>query len=448
MASSFKRGGGVNPVPADFDDLDRDFGGEAVRHALDSAQFAGPGFAPLGEPEADRRSFTATPFTWRDPATIPRRQFLYGFELRRRQVSAVVAPGAAGKTTLKIGRAICMAAGKDMLGHRVWNGPHRCWLWNLEDDLEEVEKTVHAFFKLWNIDPADMADRLFINGADSIGSNGLKLAVEANFGGFKLQRPVSEAVIEELTRLKIDYLDIDPFVSSHAVDENSNQAIDAVAKEWLRVAHESNPEAGGCAIGLAHHLRKTTAAEFTAQDARGAGAMINAARSVLVLQRMSPDEAKKLQVADCDRKSYFKVYDDKNNKAPPAAKAEWYEFTSVGLGNAGIGSEGPEDSIGAIQRWTPPDVFGGVTVRQLLNIQKLINEQPQNARKHSASNKWVGRIVAYVTDRNIDKAGDVEAIKEMVATWLDTGALVTVAKQNEKREVVDYVEVGKWAVIE
>lgn len=428
----------------DFDDVLRDEGQEAVRAALDSARWAGPEMAPpVGDgPASDAMRFEAAPFTWRDPAKIPRRQFLYGFELRRKQLSAVVAPGAAGKTTLKIGRAICMAAGKDLLGHRVWNGPHRVWLWNLEDDMEEVEKTVHAFLKLWEISEIDLGGRLFINGADSLGSAGLKLAVEADFGGFKIQRPVSEALIDELTHKQIDYLDIDPFVSSHAVDENSNQAIDAVAKEWLRIAHEANPQAGGVAIGLAHHLRKTTGTEFTANDARGAGAMVNAARSVLVLQRMSVETAKEFRIEACDRKKFFAVYDDKNNKAPPAAKSEWYQFISIGLGN---GDEtGPEDSIGAVQRWTPPDAFGGVSARQLYQVQKLINDNPDDARKHSGSPRWVGKLIARVLDKNLDDETDKKEVTIMLRTWLATGALRTEERRNDKREPVDYVEVGKW----
>jgi hypothetical protein len=429
-------------VARDFEDIEREYGGERVREALDAARFPGPDFAPVEEPDVEKRSFTATPFVYRDPATIPRRQFLYGFELRRRQVSAVVAPGAAGKTTLKIGRAICMALGRDLLGHRVWNGPHRCWLWNLEDDHEEVEKTVQAFIKLWEIDPSELDGRLYINGADSIGANGLKLAVEENFGGFKVQRPVSEALIEELKRLEIDYLDIDPFVSSHAVDENSNQAIDAVAKEWLRIAHEAN-----CAIGLAHHLRKSTAAEFTALDARGAGAMINAARSCLVLQRMSKEVAEEFGIEACDRKRYFSVYDDKNNKAPPALKAEWYEFVGIGLGNADVGSEGPEDNIGAVQRWHAPDSFGGVTVRQLYNIQRIIDENPMKARKHSKAREWVGKIVAHVLDRNLDDQGEARRIETMIRTWLSTGALKTVEKMDETRQPREFIEVGRWAEV-
>lgn len=423
-------------VSRDFDDEARDYGADAVKAALDAAQWPGPDFAPVGD-DPDRRQFTATPFTWRDPATLPRRQFLYGFELRRKQISAMIAPGASGKTTLKIGRAIAMATGKDLFGHRVWNGPHRVWLWNLEDELEEVEKTVHAFLKLWNIDASELDGRLFIDGADSVGANGLKLAVEDNFGGFKLQRPISEALIEELKRLEVDYLDIDPFVSSHAVDENSNQAIDAVAKEWLRIAHEAN-----CAIGLAHHLRKTRTDEFTAQDARGAGAMINAARSVLVLQRMTRETAQEFRVEECDRKRYFSVYDDKNNKAPPAAKAEWYEFISVGLGNGD--DSGPEDSIGAVERWQAPDAFGGVTARQLLHIQRQIEAMPHKARKHPKSRDWVGKIVAHVLGRNLDEQGEAQTIEKMVRTWCSNGALRSVEKQDERREIREFVEVGRW----
>jgi hypothetical protein len=428
-------------VARDFDDMERDDGGEAVREALAAADYVGQPFAPLDEQDSEKRTFVAEPFVWQDPATLPRRQFLYGFELRRKQISATIAPGAAGKTTLKIGRALCMALGRDLLGHRVWNGPHRVWLWNLEDEREECVKTVHAFLKLWDIDYRDLGDRLYMNGADSIGANGLKLAVETDFGGFKLQRPVSEALIKELKRLEIDYLDVDPFVSSHAVDENSNQAIDAVAKEWLRIAHEAN-----CAIGLTHHLRKTQAAELTAQDARGAGAMINAARSCLVLQRMSKEVAEEFGIEACDRKSYFSVYDDKNNKAPPALNAEWYEFVGLGLGNGD--DTGPEDNIGAVQRWHAPDSFGGVSARQLYNIQRLIDENPMKARKHSKAREWAGKIVAHVLDRNLDDQGEARRIETMLRTWLSNGALKTVEKADETRQIREFIEVGRWAEID
>ena len=383
--------------------------------------------------------FRAMPFVWRDPATIPRRKYLYGYELRRKQVSGVVAPGAAGKTTLKVGRALCMVTGRDLLGHRVWNGPHRVWLWNLEDEMEEVEKTVHAYVKLWNLDPADLKDRLFINGMDSPATSQLKLAVDDQRGRFTIQRPIATAVVAELIAMGIDYLDVDPFVSSHGVDENNNSAIDAVAKEWVRIAFEAN-----CAISLAHHVRKPSGGETSAHDARGASAMVNAARSVLVLQRMSVDDAKGFRVPECDRRKYFSVYDDKNNKAPSASQAEWYEFVGMGLGNGD--DTGPEDNIGAAHRWYPPDTFEGVNGSQLQYIQKKIAAAPKDeCRKSHLSPGWVGKIVLAVLGLNRDDPGDRERVKRMLTAWIENGALRTVDLADKTGQKREHVEVGTWA---
>jgi hypothetical protein len=269
----------------------------------------------------------------------------------------------------------------------------------------------------------------------------LKLAVDDSRNGVTIQRPVADALIAELKAMQIDYLDVDPFVSSHSVDENSNHAIDLVSKEWLRVAEATN-----CAISLAHHLRKTNGAEFTANDARGAGAMIAAARSVLVLQRMSPETAQELGVPACDRRKYFSVYDDKNNKAPPARDAEWYEFVGVELGN---GDEtGPSDNVGAVIRWHAPDMMGGVTPLMLSKIQALIDKNPDRSRKHSAAADWAGKHVAFALDLNLDKPGDFARVKKMLTTWVENGALRTVERLGPQRKPVEYLEVGEWAIVD
>lgn len=430
-------------VAADFDDMMRDQGGEAVRRALAAATWADDGRAPFrgpqDEPEAVR--FTPTPFVWRDPSTIPRREFLYGFELRRKQMSGKVAPGGAGKTTYTIGRAICMAAGLDLMGHRVWNGPHRVWLWNLEDEREEIEKTVHAFLKLWNLSHADLGGRLWFDGSDSLSSRLMKIATTDGTGGCRINRPVVKAVIDAMRDNGIDYLDVDPFVSSHSVDENDNNAIDEVSKQWCQIARETN-----AAIGLTHHVRKPNGVALTAHDARGASSMVNAARSCLVFQGMTKEVSEEFRIEECDRRSYFSVLDDKNNKAPPASRAEWYRFVGVGLGNGN--DRGPEDNIGAIERWTPPDTFGGVTARQLLNVQRLVEARPEEARKHPKAQAWVGKLVAHVLGRSLDDPAERRVIEKMISTWCSNGALRTAERQNTKREIVEYVEVGAWATVE
>lgn len=428
-------------VARDFDDIAREEGSGAILRALDSAQWPWPEAPMMGEGAPAPVRLAATPFSFRPAVEIPRRRFLYGYELRRRQLSAVVAPGAAGKTTFKVARALCMATGRDLLGHRVWDGPHRVWLWNLEDELEEMERTIHAFLKLYDLSPSDLGDRLYIDGVDSPHTRNLKLAVSDRGGGHLIQRPIADALVEELLARKIDYLDVDPFVSSHSVDENDNGAIDAVSKEWVSIAHRAD-----CAISLAHHVRKPNGSEATAFDARGAVAMINAARSVLVLQKMSKADAEEFRIAECDRRRYFSVFDDKNNKAPPPSKAEWYEFASVGLGNGD--DTGPEDSIGAVRRWQAPDTFGGVTARQLLNIQNLVQARPAESRKHPKAQGWIGKLVAHVLGTNLDEHGERRRVEKMVAAWCANGALRTVERANDKREVVEFLEVGAWAIVD
>src|SRR3546814_14139380 len=131
--------------------------------------------------------------------------------------------------------------------------------------------------------------------------------------------------------------------SSDVCSSDLNGAIDAVAKEWVSIAQQTR-----AAVSLTHHVRKPNGSEPSAHDARGASAMVNAARSVLVFQRMNKEVAQEFQIPECDRKQFFSVYDDKNNKAPAARRAEWYEFVGIGLGNRH--DPGPTDSNGAVQR--------------------------------------------------------------------------------------------------
>ena len=103
------------------------------------------------------------------------------------------------------------------------------WLWNLEDEAEDIEKTVHAFVKLWNLTPADLGDRLYLDGVESAATNHLKLAVEERGGGAVIQHPASEALIDELKAGRIDYLGIDPSACVH-VREGSFTGLTGVVK--------------------------------------------------------------------------------------------------------------------------------------------------------------------------------------------------------------------------
>jgi hypothetical protein len=177
---------------------------------------------------------------------------------------------------------------------------------------------------------------------------------------------------------------VDPFVSSHRVNENDNNKIDAVAKRWARVA-----VACGCAIVLVHHSRKLDGEEVTADSARGAGALNNAARITLVLNRMTRSR-RKLRARPGKHRSFFNVADDKHNLAPADA-ADWFELVSVDLGNGNDVHEA--DSVGVVVTWKPPRALDGIDLDHLFRIQKVLSR----ATIGSASAEGLGRAMSSPT---------------------------------------------------
>jgi Bifunctional DNA primase/polymerase, N-terminal/AAA domain len=97
----------------------------------------------------------ATPYVWRDPATIRRREWLYGRLLLRKFVSATISPGGTGKSSLVATEALAMVSGKDLLGV-LPPSRSRVWLWNLEDPYEETVRKIQAAAQHYELDPDDL----------------------------------------------------------------------------------------------------------------------------------------------------------------------------------------------------------------------------------------------------------------------------------------------------
>jgi hypothetical protein len=264
----------------------------------------------------------ATPFEWADD--IKPREWIYGTHMIRKYVSLIVAPGGVGKSSWVIGEAICMASNRDLLGDEVHQGSKRVWVYNLEDPRDELQMRVQAFMSHHGISMKDIAGRLYV---DSGRDQELCIAMEDRDGS-RLIHPIIDQIVAEIQRRKIDVVIIDPFVSSHRINENDNGAIDMVAKAWGRVADAAN-----CAVVLVHHTRKMTAGRHAdAESARGAVSLIGAARSVRVFSRLSESEAAELGITESAGR-YGKWYDDKNNLAPCAGRERYYHMVSHTLPN-------------------------------------------------------------------------------------------------------------------
>jgi hypothetical protein len=351
--------------------------------------------------------FQATPFAWRDSADIPPRQWLYGRHLIRKFLSLDIAAGGLGKSSVKVVEALALTTGKPLLGKEVHGGPFSVWLYNLEDPDEETERRIHAAAVRHNVGPDQVGDRLYVNS----GRDQPLCIAEETDSGARIIRPVVDALTAEIHKRGIDVLILDPFVSSHMVSENDNRAIDMVAKEWSRIADQCN-----CSINLVHHIRKNGVNEVTADSSRGAVSLIGAARSVVVYNRMTPEEAERANIPPDQRSFYFRTQTDKANLAPPD-KADWHRMNTEHLPNG--------DSVGVACSWSWPDAFEGLSLNAINEILSTIEAGLGDGERYTAqaqpraveSGRWAGSLL---TERGKTEA----SAKDIIRQWLRTGVLV------------------------
>lgn len=383
---------------------------------------------PSTEPPA---SLDAKPFVWRDPAMIEPRRWLYGHHLIRGFLSATVAPGGVGKSSLALVEALAMATGRDLLGHKP-AGKLRVWYWNGEDPEEELNRRIAAICLHYGITAEEIGDRLFVNsGRDTE----IVMATETK-AGVVIAEPVAAAVLATVEKNRIDVMMVDPFVASHEVSENDNNKINAVARRWSKIA-----DAAGCAVELVHHARKVAPgqAEIAVEDARGASALIAAVRSARTLNGMTKDEAEKAGVKQ--PRLHFRVDNGKANLAPPPEATTWHKLIGVPLGNAR--DDRPEDYVGVVTAWTWPNPFDDVTTRDLRAVQARIAEGEWRADPQADA--WAGKAVAEVLRLDpSDKAVEAKA-KGLLKVWIETGMLKVVEKPDHKRNLRKFVEVAQWA---
>jgi putative DNA primase/helicase len=81
----------------------------------------------LGKKAEAPQLIKATPYSWIAPETIPKRDFVYGKHLVRKFVSATVAPGGVGKSSLIVSETLAMISGQDLLGVHP-SGRYKVWL--------------------------------------------------------------------------------------------------------------------------------------------------------------------------------------------------------------------------------------------------------------------------------------------------------------------------------
>jgi len=266
-----------------------------------------------------------------DPTQIPKRAWVLGEFLAKGYLTALVAPPGAGKTTLEITMAVALAAGRsDVVGMPV-TGKYRVFLWNQEDEMDELRRRLAAVMRAFNVTFKDLT----IDGHPSllIGSGVDDSLMIARRGPAAIvPSPAAVQLIKMFIDAKIDVAMFDPFVELHPADENSNVEINQVAQVFRKIAVEAH-----CAVVLAHHTRKPSTSDSTGHignmdSGRGAGALIGVTRMGGTLYTIDDKTAGQYGVPAEDRHRYVRFDRGRNNMGLAGGAPQFFKREGVNIG--------------------------------------------------------------------------------------------------------------------
>ena len=358
----------------------------------------------------DAFPFTSKPLRFPRAKDLERRRWFYGFDYIAGALSATISPGGVGKSTLVLSEAVAMATGQDILGKPVREGPQKVALWNLEDPPEEVARRAYAVAASHGLTTEDLGGRLHILTGQG---RGLELArMDGGGAALTLDVPRLEAFIRAGG---FSVVILDPFVSTHAVPENDNGAMDRVAKALNGIAQRT-----GCALHVVHHVAKLRGEGIALDSARGASAFVDATRGVRGLAHMSGKEA---EAAGLDTPAgIFRAVDLKASYAAPEA-ADWYRLAPVTIPDG----EAMGQTVAAVERWTWPDAFADVTDDDVRRIADRLDAMPE-CRASSQASGWAGYAVGDAMGWDMADPVRAATVKRMLRTWEASG-LVEVVKR-------------------
>ena len=166
-----------------------------------------------------------------DVTTIAPRGWLLGVTFCRKFISGLIAEGGGGKTAIRCAQYLAAATGRKLTGEHV-HVRSRVLIVCLEDDLDEVKRRIGAAMLHHGVTPEQIKGWLYY-----CTPKGLKLLQTDARGGRAIGVLHSE-LRKIIAELKIDLVAIDPFVKSHGVEENDNNAIDEVCIMLAQIADE------------------------------------------------------------------------------------------------------------------------------------------------------------------------------------------------------------------
>jgi len=262
---------------------------------------------------------------------LPKRDWVLGHRLITGFVTVTVAPGGVGKSMFTMLEALAVATGKPLLGEKPRKiGP--VVIYNTEDPLDEIQRRILAICIQYEIDLEELKNVYLLSGIDE------PLRLARTIQGVTQVTKDNDKLIKLVKDTGAILLCVDPFIRTHAVQENDNNAIDTVVQCFSKLANRCS-----CAVSIIHHTRKLPAGTGAGDMdiSRGASSLVSAARIATTLTVMGEKEAKSLQIPEHERYWYIRSDNAKGNMSAPAKHAQWYKKISVKIPNG--------DSVGTLE---------------------------------------------------------------------------------------------------
>jgi RecA-family ATPase len=309
-----------------------------------------PGWAPAAADYRDANAMSATASALQASAelkvsfsNIPHRQWLYGVDLVRKDITLLASPGGAGKTSLALGMATCLATGKAVLGEKIWGSDHKSLYINAEDNRVEMLRRACAFCQQHGISEQELG-RLDLVGADDPRVQGISFLRAAGPTSSVLDQAGFVQLESLLISLRPDLIVLDPLIAlCGGGNVNDNAVMSLVMRELKKLAMKYN-----CAILIVLHTNK--GGDLTRADAiSGASAIVNLSRHAVMPVTMSEAEAKTFGLLPSERRQYFKLVDAKSNLAPLSGE-KWYKLENQELTNPELPTYPHGDRVQAVVR--------------------------------------------------------------------------------------------------
>lgn len=228
----------------DFDDLERDYGGQAVREALSEAEFAGQPFAPLSAYEGEAAIdllplIDMAALAGREP---PHREWIVKSWIPSLQATYLTGPGSAGKSLLSQQLCTCIALGLPFLGLET-RATGALYL-TCEDDRGELERRQKDICESLDVDRSALAGKLHLVSLQGELQNEL-----VSFDDRDMMRTTSAYARLEATALKVG-------VGFIALDNVAHLTSDEIARNrvaaFVNVLNRLALKVNGAVLFLGH----------------------------------------------------------------------------------------------------------------------------------------------------------------------------------------------------